>query len=148
MKQRISLQNFLLELEQNCQEKLLTAVQHTSVMIVKIQEFGDNMKADNDTKEEGKLQLYFFLSKSQVKNNIFEGFTTSQLLLIIPFQSQKFYINDETITHIDIDYQSISPIKDIDCTDDIQKISHNNDQSQILIECINLGKKQLKGNNK
>ncbi|CAD8191977.1 unnamed protein product [Paramecium pentaurelia] len=110
-------------------------------MIVKKQKFGDNVKAATDTKEEGKLQLYFFFVQ-------IEGFTTSYPLLIIPFQYEIFYINDETITHIDIDYQSKSSIKDMDFTVDIQKISHNNDQSQIMIEYLNLGKKQLKGNKK
>ncbi|CAK70574.1 unnamed protein product (macronuclear) [Paramecium tetraurelia] len=142
-----------LESEYNCKDKLFRAVQHAQVKIVKKQESGDKVKAATHTREDGKFQLYFFLSKSQVKNNIFvwlhfekEGFTTPYPLLIIPSQYEKFQMDDETITHIDIGYQSISPIQDMGCPEDIPKIS-NNDQSTILIDYIKMGKKQLKGNN-
>ncbi|CAD8096932.1 unnamed protein product [Paramecium sonneborni] len=141
-----------LESEYNCKDKLFRAVQHASVKIVKKQESGDKVKAATHTREDGKFQLYFFLSKSQVKNNIFvwlhfekEGFTTPYPLLIIPSQYEKFQMDEETITHIDIGYQSISPIRNMGCPDDIPKIS-NNDQSMILIDYINLEKKHLKGN--
>ncbi|CAD8054581.1 unnamed protein product [Paramecium primaurelia] len=142
-----------LESDYNCKDKLFRAVQHAQVKIVKKQESGDKVKAATHTRDDGKFQLYFFLSKSQVKNNIFvwlhfekEGFTTPYPLLIIPSQYEKFQMDDETITHIDIGYQSISPIRDMGCPEDIPKIS-NNEQQTILIDYIKMGKKQLKGNN-
>ncbi|CAD8114612.1 unnamed protein product [Paramecium sonneborni] len=141
-----------LESEYNCKDRLFRAVDHASVKIVKKQESGDKVKAATHTRKDGKFQLYFFLSKSQVKNNIFvwlhfekEGFTTPYPLLIIPSQYEKFQMDEETITHIDIGYQSISPIRDMGCPDDIPKIS-NNEQSMILIDYIQLEKKHVKGN--